>query len=312
MLKKLTLPFWKPRFYYIFSLTVLKVYLIFIYKIMKLKHLSLAFFSLCVLPLFSQESVTETVDQTATVAEKITIVDSEQKSDNAPFSHLSVGIRASTVGGGIEVATPLNDRFVLRGGLSYFNLKTGQTTIDLEDTDDHVFEQAFGYTPDYKMKGDLKFVNGHVLVDLYPTKGVFHVTAGVFLGTNKISAKGFLANPNTGEEAHLKNGVSEWPNIDFDGHQLTMKDANLNADLQLGKAIKPYLGIGIGRAIANKRVAFKFELGAIYQGKYSLKQNGKEVQVVNNGNENFEDIDTYTQWLKWWPMLNFQLTYKIF
>ncbi len=50
----------------------------------------------------------------------------------------------------------------------------------------------------------------------------------------------------------------------------------------------------------------------IYQGKYSLKQDGKKVTVVDDAAENFEDIDTYTNLLKWWPMMNFQLSYRIF
>ncbi|GAB6121435.1 hypothetical protein JCM30204_25840 [Dysgonomonas termitidis] len=235
----------------------------------------------------------------------------EKKSDKQFLSHLSIALRASTMGIGLQAATPINDYLNLRAGIDFVGFKTSTFDIGLDDTDG-MFEEAFGYTPDYKMKGELNFTNGNVLVDFHPTKGIFHLTAGVFIGANKLKAKGFLVNPNTGERATLKPGVSEWPYVDFDGHRLTLDDANLDATLQLGKIIKPYFGLGVGRAIANKRVAFKFELGMIYQGNYSLKQNGKKLDVVNNASESFEDIDDYTKWLKWWPMLNFQLSYKIF
>lgn len=283
---------------------------------MRLLFLNLAVF--CALTLFAQEPQTNeqvTEPQTVLLEEQTetTVVLAEKKqSDNGFLSHLSIAFRASTMGGGLQVATPINDYFKLRAGIDYFNLKPSSSwSIGLEDDSNGSFEKAFGYIPDYKMKGKVNFTNGNVLVDFHPTKGIFHLTAGVFIGTNKLKAEGFLADMD-GNPAELKAGVTEWPNIDFDGHRLTLNDANLDAELQLGKVIKPYFGLGLGRAIANKRVSFKFELGVIYQGKYSLKQNGKTVDVVKEASENFEDIDTYTNILKWWPMMNFQLSYKIF
>ena len=109
----------------------------------------------------------------------------------------------------------------------------------------------------------------------------------------------------------MKSGL-EWPELDFDGHALNINSGNLDATLQLGKTIKPYFGFGLGRAISRSRVSFMFEMGIIYQGNYTLKQNGEKVELATSGYESFEDINDYTKWLKWWPMLNFQITYKIF
>lgn len=274
-----------------------------------MRLLLLTIIALCVLPLHAQETITTSLaDSIAAVPATIEVP--EKKSENTFLSHLSVGLRASTMGIGLQAATPINDYFKLRAGIDFVGFKTSTFDISLDDPDG-VFDAAFGYTPDYKMKGELNFTNGNVLVDFHPTNGIFHLTAGVFIGANKLKAKGFLAD-HDGNPAKLKEGVTEWPYLDFDGHRLTLDDANLDATLQLGKTIKPYFGLGVGRAIANKRVAFKFELGMIYQGNYSLKQNGKKLDVVSNASESFEDIDDYTKWLKWWPMLNFQLSYKIF
>jgi len=227
------------------------------------------------------------------------------------LSHLSVGLRASTLGVGIQAATPINKYFKLRAGIDYIGFKTSTFDIGLDDPNGE-FDRAFGYTPDYSMKGEMNFTNGNILVDYHPTGGIFHLTGGVFVGANKLKARGFLADYN-GNPATLKEGETRWPTVDFDGHQLILDNANLNADLQLGGIIKPYFGFGLGRAVSkNNRLTFKFELGVIYQGKYSLKQNGKKVDVIDNAAENFEDIDTYTNLLKWWPMMNFQLSYRIF
>lgn len=258
-----------------------------------------------ILPALAQNSE----QQTTTSTEIVESIEVQNKTDKAFLSHLSIALRASTLGGGIQLATPINDYFKLRAGLDYMNFETSNIDISLDDPDG-TFQQSFGYTPDYKMKGKLNLTHGNVLVDFHPTKGIFHITAGFFIGTNKIKADGLLVD-SEGNKAELKAGES-WPTINFDGYKLDTKDGIVNAELQLGKVIKPYLGLGLGRAIANKRVSFMFELGAMYQGDYSLRQNGKKLDVSKGLSENFDDIDTYTKLLKWWPMLNFQISYKIF
>ena len=47
-------------------------------------------------------------------------------------------------------------------------------------------------------------------------------------------------------------------------------DGSFDGKLVMGNTIKPYLGIGIGRTIPKNRVGVRFELGMVYQGKYSL------------------------------------------
>ncbi|WP_108821969.1 hypothetical protein [Dysgonomonas sp. Marseille-P4361] len=283
-----------------------------------MKRFFLTLFLLNSLYLFSQEAQMVNISQETNLEEVSSDLkldeDRKQNDDEfyegGPLSHINVSLRLSTMGVGLEAATPINSFLKLRAGINYMGFKSGTFDISLDDPNGDL-SQAFGEIPDYKMKGELNFTNGHVLVDFHPVKkGIFHITAGAFIGKNQLKAKGFLANMD-GSPVQLQDGQS-WPSIEFDGHKLELDDANLDATLQLGNVIKPYFGLGLGRAISKSRVSFKFELGMIYQGKYSIKQNGKKLDVLENATENFEDIDTYTQWLKWWPMLNFQLTYRIF
>lgn len=230
------------------------------------------------------------------------------------FSHLGVAVGTSTLGLGIEAATPIHKNFTLRGGINFMGYTSGSFTIDLDDDDRGSLKKAYGYVPEYEVKGKLSFVNGNVLVDWHPMRnGIFHFTTGFYIGSNKIKADGYLANPQTGERATLLAGQTP-PTIQFEDYELKVKeDASMNADLTLGKAIKPYFGLGLGKSITKSRVGFKFELGALYQGKYSLKQNGEKLEINDNSqNSSMSDVDKYTKWLKWWPMLNFQLTYRIF
>ncbi len=237
-------------------------------------------------------------------------VQAQEFYEGKPLSHLNVSLGVSTLGVGIEAATPINSYLKLRAGINHMSYTSKTFDISLEDNDD-LLQQAIGYVPDYRMKGKLNFTNGHVLVDFHPVKkGIFHLTAGFYVGQNQIKASGFLADEN-GDRSTLLSGY-DWPTIEFDGHQLDINNGELDATLTLGKTIKPYVGLGFGRAISKSRVSFKFEMGAIYQGDYTLKQGGQNIDFIESEIENFTDIDTYTKWLKWWPMLNFQLTYKIF
>ncbi|NDV70108.1 hypothetical protein [Dysgonomonas sp. 25] len=232
--------------------------------------------------------------------------------EGGPLSHLSIGLRASTMGGGVELATPLNSYFKMRAGINYIGFSTGSFDISLDDHNNHLYD-AIGYVPDYKMKPKLDFLNGSLLIDFHPMKsGIFHITVGAFIGKNQLKARGYLFNGDTGERASLLDPNGEWPKLEFDGNELNIDGGRLDANIQLGEIVKPYAGIGLGRSITKNRVGFKFELGVIYQGDYSIKQNGRKVDTTNLKTENFEDADQYTKWLRWWPMLNFQLTYRIF
>lgn len=230
--------------------------------------------------------------------------------EGKPLSHLNIALRASTMGVGLEAATPINSYFKLRAGINHIGFKAGSYDISLDDNNGEL-AQALGFVPDYRLKPELNFTNGHILIDFHPVKkGIFHITVGAFIGKNQLKAKGFLVDED-GEQANLLPGES-WPQLEFDGNLLDINDGRLDAKFQMGRIVKPYAGLGLGRAISKSRVSFKFELGVIYQGDYTLKQNGRKVQTSQFKSENFEDADEYTKWLKWWPMMNFQLTYRIF
>jgi hypothetical protein len=231
--------------------------------------------------------------------------------DNAPFSHLNVALRASTVGGGLEFATPLGKLFDARAGFDYLTGNVPYSNFSLNDDNGNMYD-AFGYVPDLRMKEKLNMVHGHLLADFHPVaKGIFHITAGVFIGTSNLNADGFLANSNN-DPAELKGGY-EWPKVIVDGREIDFDGGKSTADIYLGNAVKPYLGLGLGNAVTRGRVGFKFELGLLYQGDYSLKQGGQDIDTINEkGINDMKDADRYTKLLRWWPMLNLQLTYRIF
>ena len=239
------------------------------------------------------------------------------QNDFKAFNNLGVSLKLSpTLGYGVEAATGLNNMFILRLGLNMtYGISFGQRNIDLEFNESYIMER-FGYEPEFRMKPLLKFTHGNLLVDFHPA-GVFHITTGVFVGGLKFGVKGDLVDANN-KKSVLLPGQS-WPSYEIGDQTVAMNGGSAQADLRIGNIIKPYFGLGVGRAVAkNKRLAFKFELGALYQGNsYIVKSNGKKLDLSNSDDEDLRDIhdqitNEYAKYIRFWPQMNFQLSYRIF
>jgi hypothetical protein len=118
--------------------------------------------------------------------------------------------------------------------------------------------------------------------------------------------------------AGVIDNFREHPDVVFDFEDATVKpnlDGSFEAKLNLGDMVKPYVGIGLGRTIANSRIGFKIDLGLVYQGDYSFDES-KNVSLSDTGmsrvNKLAEDFDVPSWVLKCWPMVNFSLSYRLF
>jgi hypothetical protein len=221
------------------------------------------------------------------------------------FDQFSAGLEAGTYGPGITTSTSLSPNFKLRGGFDYFCLSP---SLDFSISPE-------GYLPDViatatNLSGSLydpklSFVNFKLLIDYYPFKnGIFSLSAGAYIGSNSISVKGKINNYDSDYIFNLNDDIIVQPNI----------DGSFDAKVKLGGVIKPYFGIGFGRSIAKKRIAFKFDLGIIYQGDF--KFDSKQVYLSGSAQNQLTSSDELDDLpkgiLKLWPMLNFSLTYRIF
>jgi len=214
------------------------------------------------------------------------------KAQKLPFSDLAVGVNVGTYGPGFSVATNLlSSNLILRAGLDF----AGYSYNVNEEIDvNYGGISVYGVTID---DAKLKFSNAKLLVDYYPMKnGVFSLTGGFFMGKNKISVDGYA------EEK-----------FELEGIVIAPENGRYSADLVLGNNIKPYLGIGLGRSIAKNRVGFRFDLGVVFQGKYKIEsKNIMDEYVINQGEKLIDDLDIPDSLTKYWPMLNFSLSYRIF
>ncbi len=225
------------------------------------------------------------------------------------FSHLNIAVGFSTLGTTIEVATPLASHLKLRAGVNFVDVTTEDSSIDINDPTG-VLRKVFGEEVSYATNINAKTFHTNILVDFYPfKKGIFHVTGGLYIGESKLSAKGRVVN-RTGADAQLQPGY-DWPELEFDGHIITMNEGRINMELTLGNKIKPYLGIGLGRVVSKRRLGVRFEAGVLFSGEYKITQNGKSLPVSNSDVNNFSDIDKYKNLMKYYPMVKLQLNYRI-
>jgi len=152
-------------------------------------------------------------------------------SPTAVLADTSLGIRAGTLGGGVELSHAFSRRTGVRLNVDSYNLT--QT-----DTHDSI---------QYDMK--LKLQTASLLGDWFPFAGNFRISAGAMFNGNKFTLKG---QPTGG--SYIINGVTY--NV--------LDVGSFDATVDFKKAA-PYFGIGYGRPI-NSGLSLIFDLGVMFQG----------------------------------------------
>jgi hypothetical protein len=175
----------------------------------------------------------------------ISIFSPAQSESSTPFSAVAVGVKASFLGIGGEIATPLSHTFNLRGGVNLFG-----------------YDRTF-HKDGIVYAGQLKFRSGEAHLDWFPWGGKFHISPGALIyNGNQVTANAsvtsgqtFTLNDTT-YTSDPSDPVSGTGKIDF-------------------KRAGPMLTAGFGNLIPrdNHRFSIPFEFGAIYTGSPRLALN---------------------------------------
>jgi hypothetical protein len=150
----------------------------------------------------------------------------------ASIADTSIGLRAGTLGGGIELAHAFTETLGFRlaaNGLNYNTTKTYESV-------------------DYDAK--LKLATGQLLLDWFPFSNNFRISAGAMYNGNKLTLDGI---PSPGGTFTI-DGVT-YPSSDISA---------LNGTVGFKKAA-PYVGLGYGRPVG-KGLLFTADLGVLFQG----------------------------------------------
>lgn len=222
------------------------------------------------------------------------------------FSALSVALEPSTYGIGVSLATPLGGRFSVSAG---YNVSMPvKVSGSYED-----FDQIDGIPvsiPALDLKGKINTGSGMVRVDFTPKKnGSFFIAAGLYIGgTEMLAVDG--AFPQSFVKEFEKYGYN-MSDIDVEIGDLIVHpnpDGSVSASLKTS-AVKPYVGIGVGRAVPKKRVGVRFEVGGIFLG--SPEMQSPNCDNIKNSDE-LGEINDLISSLKVYPKISLHLTVKLF
>ena len=143
----------------------------------------------------------------------------------------SIGLRAGSLGLGVELSYAVSQRFALRLATDAYTRNFTSTQQDIE----------------YDGKAKLKTIS--FLADLFPFANNFRISLGVFSNGNKLTGTG---TPTGGTFV-------------IDGVTYNASDVGtLDAEVSFKKTV-PYFGIGYGRPI-NSGFSFIGDLGVMFQG----------------------------------------------
>jgi len=169
---------------------------------------------------------------------------STKESGIAPFSRVGIGVKISTLGAGIEVATPLAGKFNVRGGFNMFRYSRPITNNGIQ------------------YQGQLQFQSAEAHLDWFLFGG-FHVSPGIlFYNGNQLTANASVP----GGQTFSVGGTS------YESDPTTPITGTGKLDFV---KVSPSIMIGIGNLIPRngRHYSFLFEVGGAYQGSARVALN---------------------------------------
>ena len=219
------------------------------------------------------------------------------------FNHLGVNAGVGTTGISIEAATPITNFLQLRAGASFVPAIKFHTT--------ETFSYSLMGVPtktSAKVDGDFKRTQGQVILNVYPIpKCSLFVSAGAYFGGDKlIKISGHSDEIAAAQEAGAISTVT------IGNYELPLEpNGNVHGSMKVAK-VRPYVGIGWGRAIPSKLVNFNVELG-VQMHKTPKIYDGNNVEVpISAALDNDDAYQKIMDKLSVWPVLTFRISGKIF
>ena len=220
---------------------------------------------------------------------------------NGIFNHLTLGLGVGSYGIDFEAAAPIGNMFAVRGGIGFLPDFSVNTDVSAD-----VVTGGVNKNYDVDIKGKLQRVQGKLLVNFYPIRnsGLF-IAAGAYFGGDKLVKI----------EGHSEQLKDEMVNAESGGIIIGDKELPVDKNGSVAGGLKvsqfrPYVGIGFGKIVPNKRVNFMVEAGVQFHGTPEIyTDNGKlDNTDVENSDDKFTKI---VDKLKVYPVLNFKINTRI-
>ncbi|HBT11451.1 MULTISPECIES: hypothetical protein [Leeuwenhoekiella] len=194
----------------------------------------------------------------------------------------ALAINGSSLGGGLEVARSISEKFNLRIRANSFNFKNLDYSVDI------------GNTGTLDLSGNARMLETDLSLEFLPfKKASFKLVGGLGYFFNALgSVNALYAQP-----------------VNF-GQITITPDQFGTADLKLDySGLSPYLGLGFGRAVPKNRVGLSVELGTFYLSEPDLIIDA--TKMLSPLADQAPSIELNISDYRWYPFLNLKLAVKI-
>lgn len=189
----------------------------------------------------------------------------------------ALGVKAGTLGAGVEATYGLSERFNLRFGLNGYKYEYEETASDI------------------RYDAELDLASGAAMLDWHPFAGVFRVSLGYVRNDNRVL---LTATPT---------GTVDIGGQDFSPAQV----GTLSGEVTFEENV-PYFGVGWGNAARAKRLGFSVELGAMFQDapEVSLSSTSADPMLQSRLGAEEREIEQDLENFEIYPVVSLGLSYR--
>lgn len=189
------------------------------------------------------------------------------------------GVKAGTLGGGVELSASLIENTRIRGGFNYLTFSFDSTISDIN----------------YDFENDFNSLS--LLLDWHPFGSSFFLSGGVYFNNNSISVDGTVDGNIIASE--ISRLVSLSGNVEF-------------------QPVAPYAGLGWRSNNAETGWGIALDMGVLFQGApdvTDLRLNAPiDVSSIADLQsflaEQEEEIEDELSWFQYYPIVSLMLTYN--
>ena len=192
---------------------------------------------------------------------------------------VGLGVKAGTLGGGVELSASLIENTRIRGGFNYFTFSFDSTISDIN----------------YDFETDFNSLS--LVLDWHPFGNSFFLSGGAYFNNNSISVDG------TVDDKIISSEISRLVSI--------------SGDVEF-QPVAPYAGLGWRSNNAETGWGVAFDIGVLFQGAPDvtrLRLNAP-VDVTSIADvkgflaEQEEEIEDDLSWFQYYPVASLMLTYN--
>lgn len=285
--------------------------------------------------------------------------------DDLMFNHMSLGLNVGTTGVGLDLTMPLGKYVQVRAGATYMPAVGIKSKLDCAATDflkdengniiketvydanNNEITRAVQYqlfttyssaANDINIESTPNFINGKLMFDFYPAPSFpLHITLGAYFGGKKI-----IKLQSVGDEDRIQSMYyhtsANYSHQFYDNVQgvklgnytlLSTHDGKIDSWIETS-AIRPYAGLGWGKAYSEKGIDWMVEAGVIYWSKPKVYSRTTDLSPFVTGGNFDANVTTIVERpaeelsgnqgaiLKWfsktsiYPVINFRVGFNMF